>query len=288
MQKIHSTSRSVMGVLENIDLSKVNVSRYSYRNSVEAGIDELCLSIAEKGLLQPIIVRTTNTPYYEIVAGKRRYMACKKLGWRKILCNVMELDDKDAFEISLIENIHSKNIDPIDEAIAFKRYVSEYGWGGVSELASNIGKSISYVDKRIRLLDLPKNIIESISDSSLNPSTAEELLSLKDKDQQSKLAELIKQKKLSSRTVRGLKDELKNSELNIDEIIDFRTKIIDIDTKTQKSFDKAIVTLKVAMNKLAAIISETEDNWMIYEILMQHKHMLHNQIDILYKEKKKI
>ena len=288
MQKIHSTSRSVIGVLENIDLSKISVSRYSYRNSVETEIDELCLSIAEKGLLQPIIVRTTNTPYYEIVAGKRRYLACKKLGWRKILCNVMELDDKDAFEISLIENIHSKNIDPIDEATAFKRYVSEYGWGGVSELASKIGKSISYVDKRIRLLDLPKNIIESISDSSLNPSTAEELLSLKDKDQQSKLAELIIQRQHTTREARDLKNKLKNSELNIDEIIDFQTKIIDLDTKTQKSFDKAIVTLKVAMNKLASIISETEDNWMIYEILMQHKHVLHNQIDILYKEKKKL
>ena len=277
-----------MGVLENIDLSKIRMSQYSYRNRVEVGIDELCLSVAEKGLLQPIIVRTTNSLHYEIIAGTRRYLACKKLGWRKILCNVMELDDKDAYEISLIENIHSKNIDPIDEAMAFKRYVSDYGWGGISELASKIGKSISYVDKRIRLLDLPQNIIESISDYSLNPSTAEELLSLKDKEQQSKLAELIILRQHTTREARDLKNKLKNSELDIDEIVDFQTKIIDIDAKTQKSFDKAIVTLKVAMNKLAAIINETEDNWMIYEVLMQHKHMLHNQIDILYKEKKKI
>ncbi|MGD1838668.1 MAG: ParB/RepB/Spo0J family partition protein [Nitrososphaeraceae archaeon] len=288
MQKINSTSNNISGILENVDISKIKLSKYSYRRDVSIGVNELFVSIMEKGLLQPIIVRTTNTPYYEIVAGTRRYLACKKLGWRKILCNVMELDDKDAYEISLVENIHSRSIDPIDEAMAFKKYVSDYGWGGISELSSKIGKSISYVDKRIRLLDLPQNIIESISDYSLNPSTAEELLSFKDKQQQSKLAELIKQRKFSSRMVRGLKDELKNSELSIDEIVDFQNKIIDIDTKTQKSFDKAIVTLKVAMNKLAAIINETEDNWMIYEILMQHKHMLHYQIDILYKEKKKI
>ncbi|MGD1834457.1 MAG: ParB/RepB/Spo0J family partition protein [Nitrososphaeraceae archaeon] len=288
MQKINSTSNNISGILDNVDISKIKLSKYSYRRDVSIGVDELFVSIMEKGLLQPIIVRTTNTSYYEIVAGTRRYLACKKLGWRKILCNVMELDDKDAYEISLIENIHSKNIDPIDEAMAFKKYVSDYGWGGISELSSKISKSTSYIDKRIRLLDLPQNIIESISDYSLNPSTAEELLSLKDKQQQSKLAELIKQRKLSSRMVRGLKDELKNSELSIDEIVDFQTKIIDIDAKTQKSFDKAIVTLKVAMNKLAAIINETEDNWMIYEVLMQHKHILHNQIDILYKEKKKI
>ena len=288
MQKIHSSSSSIIGVLENVDLSKIKLSKYLYRQDITTGIDELFISIMEKGLLQPIIVRTTNTAYYEIVAGTRRFLACKKLGWRKILCHVMDIDDKNAYEISLIENIHSKNINPVEEATAFKKYVSDYGWGGISELASKIGKSISYVDKRIRLLDLPKNIIDSISDSSLNPSTAEELLSIKDEQEQSKLAELIKERKLSSRKVRDLKEELKNSDLSIDDIYNFQTNIIDLDTKTQKSFDKAIVTLKVAMNKLAAIIDETENNWMIYEILMQHKHMLHNQIDILYKEKKKI
>jgi ParB family chromosome partitioning protein len=65
---------------------------------------------------------------YEIVAGTRRYNAFKMLGWRKILSHLVELDDKDAFEVSLIENIHSKNLKPIEEARAFQDYVTNYGW----------------------------------------------------------------------------------------------------------------------------------------------------------------
>lgn len=287
MQKIHSTSNSVIGVLENVDISKIKPFKYYYRNNLHEDMHELCYSIKEKGLLQPIIVRMTDDSTYEIVAGTRRYNACKMLGWRKILCHVVELDDKDAFEVSLMENIHSKNLNPIDEARAFKDYVSTYGWGGISELATKLGKSASYIDKRIRMLTFPENIIQSISNNEIKPSLAEELLPIKEKEHQSKLAELIKKRKLSSRQVRMLKDEMKNSE-HPEEIFDFTTKIVDIDARTQKSFDKAIIAVRVAMNKLASIIEDVEDNWTVYEILMQHKNMLHSQIDILIKEKKKI
>jgi ParB family transcriptional regulator, chromosome partitioning protein len=287
MQKIHSTSNSVIGVLENVDISKIKLFKYYYRNNLHEDIHELCYSIKEKGLLQPIIVRMTDDLKYEIVAGTRRYNACKMLGWRKILCHVVELDDKDAFEVSLMENIHSKNLNPIDEARAFKDYVSTYGWGGISELATKLGKSASYIDKRIRMLTFPDTIIQSISNNEIKPSLAEELLPIKDEEHQSKLAELIKKRKLSSRQVRMLKDEMKNSE-HPEEIFDFTTKIVDIDARTQKSFDKAIIAVRVAMNKLASIIEDVEDNWTVYEILMQHKNMLHSQIDILLKEKKKI
>ncbi|HEX7257157.1 MAG TPA: ParB/RepB/Spo0J family partition protein [Nitrososphaeraceae archaeon] len=286
MQKIHSTSNSINGLLDNIDISKIKPFRYSYRRNINEDLHELCYSIKEKGLLHPIIVRMIDDGY-EIVAGTRRYNACKVLGWRKILSHVVELDDKDAFEVSLIENIHSKNLNPIEEARAFQDYVTNYGWGGISDLATKLGKSVSYVDKRIRLLDLPTDVVESLSEGSLSVSIGDELLPLKEKEQQSKLAELIKKRKLSSRQVRELKTEMKNSDHPYD-VLDFQTKIIDIDVKTQKSFDKAIIAIRVAMNKLASIIGDVEDNWTVYEILLQHKNMLHNQIDILYKEKKKI
>jgi ParB family transcriptional regulator, chromosome partitioning protein len=287
MQKIHSTSNSINGLLDNIDISKIKPFRYSYRRNINEDLHELCYSINEKGLLHPIIVRMIeDNGGYEIVAGSRRYNACKMLGWRKILSHVVELDDKDAFEVSLIENIHSKNLNPIEEARAFQDYVTNYGWGGISDLAIRLGKSVSYVDKRIRLLDLPADVVESLSAGSLSVSIGDELLPLKEKEQQSKLAELIKKRKLSSRQVREIKTEMKNSD-NPYDVLDFQTKIIDIDTKTQKSFDKAIIAIRVAMNKLASVIEDV-DNWTVYEMLLQHKNMLHNQIDILYKEKKKI
>ena len=287
MQKIHSTSNSINGLLDNIDISKIKPFRYSYRRNVNEDLHELCYSIKEKGLLHPIIVRMIEDGEgYEIVAGTRRYNACKMLGWRKILSHVVELDNKDAFEVSLIENIHSKNLHPIEEGRAFQDYVTNYGWGGISDLASRLGKSIGYVDRRIRLLDLPIDVVESLSAGSLSASIGDELLPVKEKEQQSKLAELIKKRKLSSRQVRELKTEMKNSD-NPYDVLDFQTKIIDIDAKTQKSFDKAIIAIRVAMNKLASVIEDV-DNWTVYEMLLQHKNMLHNQIDILYKEKKKI
>ena len=287
MQKIHSTSNSINGLLDNIDISKIKPFRYSYRRNINEELHELCYSIKEKGLLHPIIVRMVEEGGgYEIVAGTRRYNACKMLGWRKILSHIVELDDKDAFEVSLIENIHSKNLNPIEEGRAFKAYVTNYGWGGISDLAARLGKSIGYVDRRIRYLDLPADVVESLSAGSLSISIGDELLPLKEKVQQSMLAELIKKRKLSFRQVRQLKTEMKNSDNPFD-VLDFQTKLIDIDTKTQKAFDKAIIAIRVAMNKLASVIEDV-DNWTVYEMLLQHKNMLHNQIDILLKEKKKI
>jgi ParB family transcriptional regulator, chromosome partitioning protein len=289
MHRIHSTSNSINGLLDNIDISKIKLFRYSYRRNIAGDLHELCYSINERGLLHPIIVRMIDdSGEYEIVAGTRRYNACKMLGWRKILAHVVELNnDKDAFEVSLIENIHSKNLNPIEEGHAFHDYVTNYGWGGISDLATKLGKSIGYIDRRIRFLDLPPDVVESLSSGTLSASIGDELLPLKEKEQQSKLAELIKKRKLSSRQVRELKNEMKNYE-NPNDVYDFQTNIIDIDAKTQKSFDKAIIAIRVAMNKLASVINDIEENWTAYEMLLQHKNMLHNQIDILYKEKKKV
>jgi ParB family chromosome partitioning protein len=75
------------------------------------------------------------------------------LGWRKIISHIVELTDKEAFEITLTENVQKKTLNPIDEALAYKRYIKDYGWGGMSELARKLGKSVSYISKRINLLD---------------------------------------------------------------------------------------------------------------------------------------
>jgi ParB family chromosome partitioning protein len=251
-------------------------------------MDELICSIKEKGLLQPIVVRAKGK-YYEIVAGNRRYKACTTLGWRKIVCHVVELTDKEAFEVSLIENMQRRDMDPIEEAHAFKNYVLTFGWGGISELAAKIGKSVSYVDKRIRLLDLPNDILDSILKFEINRSAAEELLSLRDNNVQSKLAQVIRERRLSSRQARELvKAHEGSSVYNFDEKGTFQKKFVDIDRMIQKSFDKSIIAIRFAMNTLSTIMEDIEDNWIIYDILMQHKNMLHAQIDLLIKEKRKL
>jgi ParB family chromosome partitioning protein len=226
--------------------------------------------------------------YFEIVAGTRRYNACKQVGWRKIICHIAELNDREAFEISLTENLQKKTLTAIDEASAFVKYVRDYGWGGMSDLASKIGKSVSYIAKRIKLLNLPPDVIAYIANSSINISSAEELLYIKDKNRQSELAQLISKRKCSFRKTRAV---IKQLEKEKNELYWMNESSICIEgndfEKTRKSFDKSIIALRIALNKMGSIIQENEEDWIVYDILMQHKNMLHTQIDNLIKYKKK-
>ena len=114
------------------------------------------------------------------------------------------MDDKSAFEVSLTENIQRKSLDPIEEAKAFKAYVDDLGWGGLTELASKISKSPSYVCKRLALLNLPAELLEKVRMYDIHPSTAEELLPLKDSRDQHRLADAIICNAYSSREARKM------------------------------------------------------------------------------------
>lgn len=279
------TPSTVMaGFTMDIEMSKIRQPKNVFREISE--VQDLARSLKQKGLLQPILVRTVEG-YYEIVAGNRRFLACKTLGWKRIACHIIELDDKEAFEISLVENIQRKRISPIDEAKAFKLYVSDFGWGGVSDLASKIGKSISYISKRISLLDLPKDVLESIINRKLDTSIAEELSPIRDKSKQSFLANLVIERRVPLRRARKLIETFE-SEVDSSSSKRYTTNPIDHVRIAERSFDKTITAIKIAMNILTEVIEGIEHDWILYEVLMQHKSMLHNQIDILLKEKRKL
>jgi ParB family chromosome partitioning protein len=137
-------------------------------------------------LLQPIVVRTDASDNFEVIAGNRRLKARKSLGWKKIACHIVELDERTAFEFSIIENLQRHSLNPIEEGQAFRKYISEFGWGGVSELAEKISKSASYICKRIKLTELRKDTIDLISKSDISVTVAEELLAIGDKKTQKK------------------------------------------------------------------------------------------------------
>jgi ParB family chromosome partitioning protein len=288
MSRIISGTSSFAGVIDDIDISKIRHPEHQLRTA-DYNVTELATSIRSRGLLQPIIVRMVRD-HYEIVAGNRRYEACKRLGWRKLTCNIEELDDKEAFEVSLVENIQRRTLNPVEEAKAFKAYVSEFGWGGVTELASKLGKSPSFVAKRIALLRLPPQILESISESAISTSVAEELCFMKDNNKQSELAQIIAQRRLTLRTVRRIIESVSDDkrQKNISAFVRNKNDEYDLFQRTLRCLDKSIIVLKIALNRLDAIINGSEDNsWFTREILLQHRHMLHDQIDILLKEKKK-
>ena len=288
LRKLTSDPQLVPGIIEDIDIYRIIEPSFPLR-SRHSELDQLASSIKQKGLLQPIVVRSKEGQF-EIVAGNRRYNACKILGWRKITCHVVESDDKEAFEVSLTENVQRKTLNPLEEARAFKTYVSDFGWGGASDLAIRLGKSASYVTKRIRLLELPTMVLDSITDSVIGTSVAEELCSVKDKSKQSELAEMISRRHLSLKETREI---LKFDESDEDETENtntyslYQTQEPDHIQRAHRIMDKSILLLKIAMNRLGTLIEILKTEWIIHEILMQHNNILHAQIDLLIKEKRK-
>ncbi|PWU81072.1 MAG: hypothetical protein DLM72_08835 [Candidatus Nitrosopolaris wilkensis] len=275
MPQVHNSSR-FFGVIEDLNLSEIKLSSYNFRVS-DVVEESLADCIRQHGLLQPIVVRPKEN-HFEIIAGCRRYLACKSLGWKQITCHVVQLNDMQMFEVSLIENIQRKSLTPLEEANAFRTYVCDNGWGSIAELASKIGKSSSYITKRIALLNLPDDVLEAIKNSSLNPSSAEELLSVKDSMKQSDLGSLIVKKRLPITRVRDL---VKNDPL-------YRENSDKTEVRSElQPFNKSIVALRIAMNRLGTIIEDEEDNWLIYEFLMYQNKILHNQIDTIMKAKRK-
>jgi ParB family chromosome partitioning protein len=171
----------------------------------------------------------------------------------------------------------------MEEAKAFKTYVCYNGWGGVTELATKLGKSAAYVTKRIMLLDLPSEVTKAINESSIRPSVAQELLYLEKQDEKSKLAKLIIERHLTIKSVRSVVKELSHGN-NHDES-DLANKVDEV--RAKRSYDRSILALRIAMNRIGAIINDIEDDWVLYEMLMQHKRRLNEQIDLLIKQKKK-
>ena len=281
-----SYSNGVAGPVEDITMSDIVPPANSLRCCMN-GIEQLAESIKKIGLLQPILVRINSLGSFEVVAGNRRFDACKKLGWRKISCHLVELDDKSAFEVSIIENIQRQTLNPVEEGLAYRKYVYKFGWGGVSELAQKLSKSPGYVCRRMKLVELPKDVIELISKSEISVSTAEELLSIKDKYKQSELAVMIGNKRLSSRDTRGLiKDDLTYTDID-SSFHTYNDHYNCAQERICKSFDKSIIALRIAIKKLGSIVETIEDDWIFYDILLQHKNMLNSQIDLLIKEKRK-
>jgi ParB family chromosome partitioning protein len=282
------SSNALLGVIDDIPISNLRAPKRRLRSSNE-NLDELINSIRQQGLLQPIVARGSDGDHYEIIAGNRRYEACKRLSWRKITCHIVELNDKECFELSLIENIQRESLNPIEEARAFKTYISDFGWGGVSELARKIGKSPSYVTKRVALLNLRQDVIQSVEDSTVPPSIADELHSIKDQTKQSELAYLIAHRRLSLRRVRQLIDQA-----NQDDCVFTSTSYYkdceDRRRRIERTFDKSITALKIALNRISMVIDDMEehnDSWAIYQTLLHHKNVINNEINILLKEKRK-
>ncbi len=240
-------------------------------------LEELALSIEEKGLLQPIVVRPVKEGF-EVIAGNRRLKACRMLRMKKVPCYVVGLDAKQAYEVSLIENLQRNNLNPIEEARAYKRYVDEYGYGGVSELARRIGKSEPYVSKRLGLLDLPTRVQEDIIRRRITPSVAEELSALNPDDAR-RLAGQVGIKGLTRseirRTIKKLRETGSVSDAHVYEREEIALRRVD------RAMTKCMASLKVCLTQIDDVIDNLgEDEWFVRrEALIYYRKMIHQFID---------
>ena len=275
----------LVSVTENVDLDKISLGNQLRQSNVEH-LAELIDSIRKVGLLQPVLVRVTHDGNFQVVSGCRRYSACKALRWRTIPCVVIDTGDKEAFEISLIENLQRASLEPLEKAQAFKKYVSESGWGGISELATKIGRSHSYVIKHIMLLELPKDIIDLVTTQQLDSSAAQELFPIKDKSKQSEIATLVVNKQLGSKDVRRIVQDL--HQLNTTNVGGDQQGIPRDTRRIERPLNKSILILRIAMARIVRLVDESEDNWLVHECMMEEKNVLHNEIDAMLKRKKRL
>ena len=169
---------------------------------------ELADSIKQFGILQPLIVKKKKD-YYEIIAGERRWRAAKIAGIKEVPIIVKEYTDQEIVEISLIENIQRENLNPIEEAMAFKRLLEEFNLKQ-DEVAERVSKSRTAVTNSMRLLKLSKKVQQMIIDDMISTGHARALLAIDDEEQQYILANKIFDEKLSVRETEKLVKALKN------------------------------------------------------------------------------
>ena len=178
------------------------------RNFEEDSLLELADSIKQFGVLQPLIVQKRHD-YYEIIAGERRWRAAKMAGIKEIPVIIKEYTKREAVEIALIENIQRENLNPIEEAMAFKRLLPEFSLKQ-DEVAERVSKSRTTVTNSMRLLKLDERVQQMIVDDMISTGHARTLLAIEDHEEQYNLANKIFDEKLSVRETEKLIKELKN------------------------------------------------------------------------------
>lgn len=174
-----------------LPITKVEARKDQPRKSFdEYSLAELSESIAEHGIIQPITVRKTETGYYQIIAGERRWRAARQAGLSEVPARIIEADDKQAMEIALIENLQREDLNPVEEAEGYKTLIEEYGLTQ-EEAAARVGRSRPAVANAMRLLSLPREVRDFLEQGILSPGHARAVLQLKGTDNQLQAAQKI-------------------------------------------------------------------------------------------------
>ena len=202
-----SSAKEVIKPDTMVDIDKVEPNKEQPRkNFDEDALLELSESIKQFGILQPLLVQDKDT-YYEIIAGERRWRAAKLAGLKKVPVIIKKLTDQEIVEISLIENIQRENLNPIEEAIAYKRLLTEFNLKQ-DEVAERVSKSRTAVTNSMRLLKLNEKVQQMLVDEMLTTGHARALLGIEDQEEQYVIAQKIFDEKMSVRDIEKLVKKL--------------------------------------------------------------------------------
>jgi ParB family transcriptional regulator, chromosome partitioning protein len=177
------------------------------KNFDEQNLDDLKNSIKERGVIQPIIVRQSNSDNskFEIIAGERRWLAARKAGLHNIPVVVTEADDLKSLEFAIVENVQRHDLNPLEEAQGYKRLIDEFSYDQ-EKVSKFIGKSRSYITNTLRLLNLPEEVLKFLKEKKISPGHAKILVGL---ENSLFIANKIINKKLSVRQTEYLVKALK-------------------------------------------------------------------------------
>jgi ParB family chromosome partitioning protein len=205
VELLSSISKSPL--LRVIPIEKIYPNPNQPRSEL-GNIDDLALSIKSKGILEPIIVRPKGEGY-EIISGERRYRAAIKAGLKEVPCIEMNVDDKESLEISLIENLHRKDLDPFEEADGLRALVEIYGYTH-QEIAKKIGKSRISITETLSLLKIPEEVRKLCSEYNIKAKTVlVQIARQPSKEKMIELVERIKKEGLTREDTRKLTKQLK-------------------------------------------------------------------------------
>lgn len=187
-----------------LKISEIEPNRSQPRKEFdEKALTELAESIKEHGLIQPILVRPLIGGGYQIVAGERRYRACRMAGLTEVPVTIRELTDEETMELALIENLQRENLNPLEEALGYKSLMEEYSFSQ-EQVAKAVGKSRSAVANTLRLLNLPEDVTELVKEGKLSAGHARALLAFDDEALMIKTAKSVVDEDLSVRQVEKL------------------------------------------------------------------------------------
>jgi ParB family chromosome partitioning protein len=245
-----------------ISINDLAPNRYQPRKIFdENNLEDLTNSIKERGVIQPIIVRESqdNKQKFEIIAGERRWLAAQKAGLSKVPVVITVADDLKSLEFAIVENVQRHDLNPLEEAQGYKRLIEEFNYDQ-EKVSKFIGKSRSYITNSLRLLSLPKKIIEMIENRLITSGHAKILVGLENAEF---VANKIIKKKLSVRQaenfVKIFKKNKKNIKFKDANIVDLENNIsekigLNVEIKNDKKNKGSITFFHKEIEQLNKII----------------------------------